>query len=89
MRSAAWPGVASSSPKRGIDFPALTSAAQTSGRIFASAIRPLDALAEGARCDPRHAIFFGRDESVEQICSRLERWFDEHPEGMVLTALGY
>lgn len=46
-----------------------------------TAIRPIDEPGDGALCDPRHAIFFGKNDSLDQIYSRLERWFDEHPDG--------
>ncbi len=48
-----------------------------------TSIRSLDEPSNGALCDPRHAIFFGRDASVDTICTRIERWFYEHPDGMV------
>lgn len=46
-------------------------------------IRPIDEPSDGAMCDPRHAIFFGRNDSLDDIHRKMERWFNEHPDGMV------
>jgi hypothetical protein len=47
-----------------------------------AAIRTLDEPSEGALCDPRHAVFFGRTDSLHDIERKLEGWFDSHPNGM-------